>query len=386
MRSALAVLAAAVVAAALPPAASPAVVAGIYDEAETLFAGNPVAGFQTLARLNAKVLRLNLYWDRVAPTEPADATDPADPAYDWSLYDRAARLAEQRGIRLLLSILSTPAWANGGEGGLHAPDDMWELQEFAQAAARRYSGRFTPPEAAVPAGLGRVAATPLPRVELWLAWNEPNNPRFLRPQSRRINGRWRATSPQIYAEMCNAVVTGVHAGEQIMSVSRGRVACGAMAPRGNNVLRGSRPSISPIRFLREMRAAGARPDVVAHHAYATSRFESPTTRPPTRNAVTLGNIGTLLKELRRLYPGKRLWITEYGYQTNPPDRLFGVPWATQARWLKQAYRIASRKGRIEMLLWFLIKDERDVGRWQSGLISADGTRKPAFNAFRQIAR
>ena len=35
--------------------------------------------------------------------------------------------------------------------------------------------------------------------------------------------------------------------------------------------------------------------------------------------------------LTQLYGNKRIWITEYGYQTNPPDTLFGVSWAKQAR-------------------------------------------------------
>ena len=42
------------------------------------------------------------------------------------------------------------------------------------------------------------------------------------------------------------------------------------------------------------------------------------------------------REVTRLYGNKRIWITEYGYQTNPPDRLFGVCWRNQARYLTQA--------------------------------------------------
>ena len=36
-----------------------------------------------------------------------------------------------------------------------------------------------------------------------------------------------------------------------------------------------------------------------------------------------------------------------------------------------------------MLLWFLLQDELDPERWQSGLISAAGQRKPSFDAFRE---
>jgi hypothetical protein len=36
-----------------------------------------------------------------------------------------------------------------------------------------------------------------------------------------------------------------------------------------------------------------------------------------------------------------------------------------------------------MLLWFLLQDEPDPARWQSGLISATGERKPSFDEFRE---
>ena len=108
--------------------------------------------------------------------------------------------------------------------------------------------------------------------------------------------------------------------------------------------------------------------------------------PRARTTVTLGNIGNLIAELDDLYgAGVRLWITEYGYQTNPPDRFFGVSWARQAAYLKQAHAIARKNPRIDMLLWFLIKDEPVVSRRQSGLIDATGKKKPAFAAFRALA-
>ncbi len=62
--------------------------------------------------------------------------------------------------------------------------------------------------------------------------------------------------------------------------------------------------------------------------------------------------------------------------------MFGVSWATQARYVREAFAIARANPRIDMLLWFLLQDERDPTRWQSGFISADGRRKPSFAAFR----
>ena len=100
--------------------------------------------------------------------------------------------------------------------------------------------------------------------------------------------------------------------------------------------------------------------------------------------MTLGNIDDLVRELTRLYGRLPLWLTEYGYQTSPEDTIFGVPWATQARYVRESFAIARAHPRIDMLLWFLLRDETDPARWQSGLIAADGRRKPSFAAFQKL--
>ena len=166
-----------------------------------------------------------------------------------------------------------------------------------------------------------------------------------------------------------------------------KVGCGVTAPRGNNSPRAARKSVSPLAFLRAAKKAGMRRfDAYAHHPYYGKRSETPTTRPKARTAVGLGNIGDLIKELTRLYGRKRLWITEYGYQTRPPDRLFGVTYAKQAAYLRQAFTRARRNPRIDMMLWFLLRDQRPLAGWQSGLMTVSGKRKPAFRAFQRLRR
>jgi hypothetical protein len=39
-----------------------------------------------------------------------------------------------------------------------------------------------------------------------------------------------------------------------------------------------------------------------------------------------------------------------------------------------------------MMLWFLVRDERAVGNWQSGLETVTGKKKPAWSAFLSIPR
>jgi hypothetical protein len=142
-----------------------------------------------------------------------------------------------------------------------------------------------------------------------------------------------------------------------------------------------------------MKAGGAKGfDAYAHHPYYGSPAEMPSTPPPPGKrgqpptAVTLGNIDVLIKELDRLY-GKRMrvWVTEYGYQTNPPDRFYGVTYSKQAKYLTQAVSIARANTRIDVFLWFLLRDEQRLGGWQSGLTTFQGKRKPSFNAFRRAA-
>src|SRR4029453_10990777 len=74
------------------------------------------------------------------------------------------------------------------------------------------------------------------------------------------------------------------------------------------------------------------------------------------------------------------------YQTRPPDLTFGVSWALQAKYLAQAYAIARAHPRIDMMLWFLLRDEDRIDGWQSGLLTTTGKRKPAFEAFRRMPR
>jgi hypothetical protein len=54
--------------------------------------------------------------------------------------------------------------------------------------------------------------------------------------------------------------------------------------------------------------------------------------------------------------------------------------------MKQAYAIARKNPRIDMMLWFLLRDEPNLGGWQSGLLTRTGQKKPAFNVFRLLPR
>jgi hypothetical protein len=367
------VLAAALVSGVAKPAAqSRSFQVGIYDDAQLRY-GPTESTVALYKQLHVKVARMTLHWGGplgVARRRPAHASDPADPAYNWTTYDSVVHQLTAAGIQVVFSIYGTPAFANHDKGQNVAPIDPSALRSFAYAAALRYSGTFV------------VGGKKLPKVRDWLAWNEPNNPVFLKPQYKRDGKKWVMLSAINYAKICNSIYNGVHG----TGLTQERVACGATAPRGNNNPASSRPSVSPISFLKAVKVHGLVTfDAWAHHPYYAKPSETPSTPDGAGQSVELGNLGTLIKLVTKLYGNKRIWITEYGYETNPPDNLFGVSYAKQALYLKQAFAIARANPRVDMMLWFLLKDDTNINGWQSGLISAAGKKKPSFNAFEEMA-
>ena len=340
---------------------------GLQDDAMVLF-GNPDFTFKTMKQLRVQIVRVNVNWDKVAKRRPAHPQDPSDPAYDWTVYDRADRFAAQNGMQLLMTFLFVPSWANGGKAKNVPPTNYNDLRNFAYAAATRYSGHYIP-------NTDRFDETYLPPVKYWLAWNEPSNPNWLQQVS---GGRF--VSPRSYARICTAIWEGVH----FTNFAGEKVACGATGPRGNNQARSSRPSMSPIAFMNATRKAGLRNlDAYAHHPYYGKPSETPKSSP-RGNAIELGNISTLIARVNKLWGKKPIWITEYAWQT-PPDRLFGVSYARQAAYVRQSFAMARANPRIDLMVWFILRDDTNIPLgWQSGFLTAAGKKKPAFNVFARL--
>ena len=78
---------------------------------------------------------------------------------------------------------------------------------------------------------------------------------------------------------------------------------------------------------------------------------------------------------------KQLWLTEYGYQTNPPDRLLGVSPARQATYIgSAALRVWQQPG-ATILIHFLVRDEPNAKKWTSGVLTSRGKIKPSFSGY-----
>jgi len=340
MKLVLASLAAALVVTSAA-AASPSIRFGVQDDAYLSPGPSLEPNLLTLDQLGAGLVRYLVNWRQVAPTKPRHPADPGDPAYDWTAADATLGALHARGITVLATLVRTPAWANGGLAQNVAPTSKYALAAFATAVAKRY-----------------------PWLHLWEIWNEPNLQSFLKPNS-----------PKLYVQR---LLNPAYVELQALDPAN-RVAGGATSPRSTST------GLSPVAFMRGMSAAHARLDAYSHHPYAVTRGETPFgfARGVCRyctGVLTMANLEKLIREVKRDFGPKRIWLTEYGYETNPPDPN-GVSWAAQAKFVAEAAERAAAAPYVDLLVQFMLQDEGRPNGWQSGLISSTGMFKPAFNSF-----
>jgi hypothetical protein len=155
-----------------------------------------------------------------------------------------------------------------------------------------------------------------------------------------------------------------------------RVAGGVTSPRKTPT------GMAPLAFLQGMQAAHARLDAYAQNPYPLSRGETPSRDfCSTCGYFTMARLSEIRSYVTRAFGPKPIWLTEYGYQTNPPDWLLGVSEELQAKYIgAAALRVWQAPG-VTMLIQFLVRDEPDIGHWQSGLFSAGGLAKRSYHAF-----
>ena len=345
----------------------------------------PSATLAEFADLGADVVKINLYWDEVAPRGRRKPTgfDGSNPGnYAWGSYDSAVQAILDQGMRPYLSIGGhAPAWATHGRGrpGTMNPSSK-EFRLFAQAAGQHYAN-----------------------VDIWSIWNEPNLYSWLGPQRSKGTPR----SPSIYRALYLAGYRGLkasgHRGDTLL--------LGELMPRGGT----SPQKVRPLEFLREMacldrnyrqirgsaakkrgcRKVGRFPTSgIAYHPYTPPA--GPHT-PEGRDDAAIGQLsrlrGTIDALARRGKLPRRLpiWITEFGYQTKPPDPFQGAPLKRAAAFMDESEWISFRNSRVAAYSQYTLYDDPPRpgsgplkwSSWQAGLRFRDGKKKPqVYEAFR----
>ena len=345
-------------------------------------------GLLTLQRIKgagATFVRIGLSWNATAPQVRPEGFDPAnpnDPNYNWSAFDAKLRLVQRAGLQAIVAVNDGPPWARLLPY-INAPVAPHEYGAFLAAASRRYDG----------------TTAGLPRVRHWQIWIEPNLHPFLSPQFDEGTGQ--PYSPRIYREMVNAVADALH-GVSAENV----VIAGSTAPfRDVTPLTAQFNSQwGPLTFMREFLCLGrdlrpscnenmpVRFDVWAHHPYTSG---GPTHRANLPDDVSIGDLpemGAVLDaavragHVRSIGP-VRFWVTEFSWDTNPPDRN-ALPLWLHTRWVAEAlYRMWTHG--VSLVTWLQIRDAPapasfvQSGLWFNGGRGVRSDRpKPALNAFR----
>ncbi len=387
---------------------------------------------QQLKRLGVNQIRATILWKALAPspfstTPPADfkASDPAAyPAGAWRPYDRLVEQAGARGIAVDFNVTAPgPLWAMAT--GAPAPKyaDHWSpsaqaFGSFVAALGQRYSGSYRPP-----GGSG-----PLPRVSFWSVWNEANQQGWLTPQWVTVGGQPVMRSAELYRAYADAAFAGL--AQTGHHPTTDTILVGELAPEGSvRPTYDYRDAIAPLPFLRSLYCVdasyqplkGAAASAIgcptsgstsgfvnahpalfqmtgfAHHPY--SFFLAPSRSMADLDFAPLANLGRLEHELDAIfstYGSSRqlpLYLTEYGYETYPPNPWRGVGLRLQSLYLNEAQYMAWRDPRVRTMSQFLLYDALPDVRYppgsqqywstfQTGLRFADGRTKPSFFSYR----
>jgi hypothetical protein len=313
---------------------------------------NGVSQFPIYADLGVGIFQDWLFWDQIAPTRPANPTDPNDPAYHWpSDIDFAINEGARYGIQVSLMLLHAPGWANGNNAPDWSPSNPADFANFATAASRRYPG-----------------------VRLWMIEGEPNITGHFRPLDRK-------TTPIRYAEVLDAAYGALKA------VNPGNLVIG-----GNTITKGQ---IRPLDFIRRMRLPNGLPprmDMYGHNPFSPRKpdLKKNPVKPGTADTSDLDTLTGWLD--RYLHHGRidrklKIFISEWTIPTNHNGYLFGFHAGrkTAADYLSRALRITRRMKRVYTLGWFYLYDEAPNAtnnEMDWGLLTSAGQKKPAYFAFK----
>jgi hypothetical protein len=251
---------------------------------------------------------------------------------------------------------------------------------------------------------------PLPRVAWWTVWNEPNHKGFIQPQWRRDGARLVPNGPYLYRRLVDAAYPAIK-GLQPDST----VLVGGTSSMGNQNPASETDGMAPLRFLRSLACVDAklRPitsgpcadfkplpgDGWSHHPYSLMHTPDWSDKRHPDYAL-IGDIRRLtstlnwLVAMRRIDPKIRdVYLTEFGYESNPPDPIKPFTPDEQANHINWAEYLAWKNPQIKTFPQFLMQDmgtvsaadaargKREYGDWQSGLYFNDGSPKPAATSF-----
>ena len=259
---------------------------------------------------------------------------------------------------------------------LHRPEPS-EFGAFASAVAKRYRGK----------------------VDYYSIWTEPNigkvwlTPRFQRTRYGRVD-----VAGALYRKLFQV---GQRAIARYDPARRNRVLFGETAAIGSPLpmLRAALcldPSGRPFKGrMKALHGCSGRVGKLnvggfAVHPWNAGAMGSPRTRTTSKTSLHQAYMQRLHRLMDgaarrgRIGRGKGIWVTEFGYQTTPPNS-FGASLNAHAQYINESDRLFFGDRRVRSVAQYELFDVPQVELFNTGLRfarSRGGQQKPAYGAYR----
>jgi len=341
-----------------------------------------------LKNLGVDILRTNVNYNKIYKT-PKDRTkprdfktsDPNNSHYDWSATDRLVALARAKGVKLLLTITGPGPYFSSENPRkcrrlpcTYKPKTK-EFEGFAAAAAKRYRGK----------------------ADYYAIWNEPNiGKTWLTPRFEKRRGV--GTIDYAAAKYRQLYIAGQRAIAKYDRARRNRVLFGEVAAISqplpflrsalcldsrNRPFRGRRAKATGCTRVKRINTLG-----FAVHPYNQGGNGTPRSKTKTKTSLSIAYMPRLHRLLdgaarRKRIAGRRgIYVTEFGYQSKPPDNVSNVNPTEQAQYINESDRLLFSDRRVKWVGQYELTDVREKDEFNSGLRFVGGARKPAYAAYR----
>jgi hypothetical protein len=311
----------------------------------------PLGGgdFSRMAGGGVASIRIKVDWSNIQPT--------AGGGFNWAKTDADLQGATANGISPLLDLVGAPSWATGCKHG-----DCVHVAPVGSRKARRAWKHFC---AAVEARYGPGGVLGAKSVRDYQIWNEENSSAQYKPHP----------SPSGYARLLKLAAKSIGGGD-----SKARIVLGGMFGTP-----GSPDAIYSWTFLKHLyKRNGIKKffDAVALHPYSPNVAGIKAQAQLARRAMKHAGDGHT-----------PVWITELGWASNHSSSQLSKGVKGQARMLKKGFRLLRHKRHawnIERVFWYAWQDATRGTIcdwcWAAGLVKHDGSDKPAWHAYRKLAR
>ncbi len=364
----------------------------IQDDRELLgFTGeDPAAAMAEIRGLGVDIVRTNVIFGKIY-RRPNDrrkprgfkTSDPNSSLYDWSLTDRLINLAKANGMQVLVTVTGPgPVFSSSQPRRCRRGPCIWkpkpsEFGGFAAAVARRYRGK----------------------IDFYSIYNEPNLGKiWLAPRFARSRGQRYDYAGMLYRKLWIAGYKGIARYDRA---------------RRNRVLFGEAPAISqPIPFLRaalclnsrnrpltgrlrRLQGCSGRVSKLNIGGYAIHPYnqgaggvDGPQQRSNTKTSLPIAYMPRLHRIMDaaarrgRTPGGRRIYVTEFGFQSDPPDTTVGVTLSQQAQFINESDRLLYSDRRVAAVGQYELTDVPQEDQFNTGLRFVGGSQKPAYPAYR----